>query len=154
MRIDYSKFDIVHQAMSGMSLSAQQLGLDPLLYELVKIRASQINGCTYCLDMHTKDAVALGEAHERLHLVAAWKEAPNFTDEERAALLWTEEITRLCKTGASEVVYREVREIFSEEALVRLTVAIVAINAWNRFAVAFRSDVGGYTSRFSALVTS
>jgi len=151
MRIDYHQHAIVQQAMSGMRLSAEDLGLEPALYELVKVRASQLNGCAHCLEMHTKDAVVLGESHDRLHLVAAWEEAPVFTERERASLLWTEELTRLADTDARDEVYERVRAVFSEEELVGLTVAIVAINSWNRFAVGFRADVGSYVSRHAAV---
>jgi AhpD family alkylhydroperoxidase len=150
MRIDYHQYPAVQQAMSGMRLRAEDLGLEPALYELVKVRASQINGCAHCLEMHTKDAVALGESHDRLHLVATWEEAPRFTERERAALLWTEELTRLANTGARDEAYDTVRAVFSEEEIVGLTIAIVAINSWNRFAVGFRAEVGNYVSRHAA----
>ena len=151
MRIDYHQHAIVQQAMSGMRLGAEDLGLEPDLFELVKVRASQLNGCAHCLEMHTKDAAALGESHDRLHLVVAWKEAAVFTERERAALLWTEELTLLADTGARDEVYEHVRTIFSEEELVGLTVAIVAINSSNRFAVGFRADAGNYVSRHAAV---
>lgn len=151
MRTDYQQSVAVQQAMSGMRLSAEDLGLEPALYELVEVRASQLNGCAHCLEIHTKDAVALAESHDRLHFVAAWKEAPVFTERERAALMWTEELTRLPDTGARDEIYERVRAVFSEEELVRLTVAIVAINSWNRLAVGFRANVGSYVSRHAAV---
>jgi alkylhydroperoxidase family enzyme len=101
----------------------------------------------HCIEMHTKDARARGESDDRLHLVAAWGEAPVFTERERAALSWCEELTLLSETGASDAAYTEVAAVFPEEELVALTLAIVAINGWNRFAVGFRSPVGNYTSR-------
>jgi AhpD family alkylhydroperoxidase len=151
MRIDYRSHDVVQQAMSGMGLSAATLGLDPLLVELVKIRASQINGCAFCLDMHTKDAIAMGETAERLNLVVAWREAHCFSDTERAALRWTEELTRLPETGASDAAFDQVCAVFGEKEVVALTAAIVAINAWNRFAVGFRSEPGHYVSRYATV---
>ena len=149
MRIDYGANGAVSKAMSGMLLGAGALGLDPLLVELVKVRASQLNHCAYCLDMHTKDAVALGESDDRLHLVVAWRETPSFNERERAALAWTEELTLIADTGASDEVYESVRAVFSEEEMINLTIAIVAINSWNRFAVGFRSEPGHYSSRYT-----
>jgi AhpD family alkylhydroperoxidase len=121
-----------------------------LLLELVKIRASQLNGCAHCLEMHTKDARALGESDDRMHLVVAWREAPCFSDRERAALEWCESLTLLRQTGAPDDVYRAVDAVFDPEEIVALTLAIVAINGWNRFAVGLRAEVGGYTSRIKA----
>jgi len=110
------------------------------------MRASQLNGCAYCLDMHSKDARARGESEQRLHLLATWREAPFYSDRERAALIWCETLTLLPQTGAADDVYEQVRAEFDEEETVALTLAIVAINGWNRFAVGFRADVGGYVS--------
>ena len=106
----------------------EECGLEPLLLELVRMRASQINGCAYCLDMHGKDARALGESEQRLYTLSAWREAPFYTPRERAALLWTEELTLLNERHVPDAVYEEVRPHFSEEELVNLTLAIVAIN--------------------------
>jgi AhpD family alkylhydroperoxidase len=119
-------------------------GLEPLLYELVKIRASQMNGCAYCLDMHTKDARAKGETEQRIYALSAWREAPFFTERERAALAWTEAITNIQQGHASEEAYIEARTQFSDEELAKLTFAITQINSWNRIAIAFRLEVGGY----------
>ncbi len=146
MRIDYHRHEKVQLAMQGMKVHPDDLGLEPLLLELVKIRASQVNGCAHCLEMHTKDAHALGESEDRLNLIAAWREAPCFTDREKAALLWTEELTKLSDTGAPDTSYEKVLKVFSEDEIVGLTIAIVAINSWNRFAVGFRADVGSYVS--------
>ena len=146
MRIDYRRHEKVQRAMQGMKVHPDDLGLEPLLLELVKIRASQVNGCAHCLEMHTKDAHALGESEDRLNLIAAWREAPCFTDREKAALLWTEELTKLPDTGAPDTSYEKVLKVFSEDEIVGLTIAIVAINSWNRFAVGFRSDFGSYVS--------
>lgn len=113
-------------------------GLETSLIELVKIRASQINGCAYCLEMHTKDARALGETERRLHLLAAWHEAPGFSDRERAALAWTDALTRVADSRVPDDVYDQAKKAFSDKELAYLTAAVVAINAWNRVAVAFR----------------
>src|ERR1043166_7567055 len=106
------------------------------------MRATQINGCAYCLDMHSKDARANGETEQRLYLLNAWREAPFYTDRERAALAWTEALTRVADTHAPDDVYEEARRQFSEDELVALTMAIVAINGWNRLAIGFRAEVG------------
>lgn len=133
------------KAMLGLEQYARNSGLEHSLLELVKTRASQINGCAYCLDMHTKDARAAGETEQRLHLLAAWREAPLYTNRERAALAWTEAVTRVADSGVPDSVYQETRAEFSEKELVDLTLAIVAINGWNRLAVSFRTVAGGYT---------
>src|SRR4051794_26651257 len=118
-------------------------GLEHPLLELVKTRASQINGCAFCLDMHTKDARAGGETEQRLYALNAWRETPFFTDRERAALAWTEAVTRI-GGGVSDALYDEARAQFSEKELVDLTWAVAAINAWNRVAISFRSVPGSY----------
>jgi AhpD family alkylhydroperoxidase len=120
--------------------------LEPGMRELVKLRASQINGCAYCVDMHTKDAQAMGETEQRLHLVAVWREAPVYTSRERAALAWTEALTLLPQTGAPDDVYAQVAREFDPAEQVALTLAIVAINGWNQLAVGFRQPVGEYLS--------
>jgi len=122
----------------------QSSGLEPSLRELVKIRASQINGCAYCIDMHTKDARAAGETEQRIYALNAWRETPFFSERERAALEWTEEVTLITGDHASDEVFFRVRQHFSEEELVNLTLAIVAINGWNRLAISFRSVPGSY----------
>jgi AhpD family alkylhydroperoxidase len=121
-------------------------GLEPSLRELIKTRASQINGCAYCIDMHTKDARAAGETEQRLFALNAWRETPFFTDRERAALAWTEAITLIAEDHVPDEVYFHVRQFFSESELVNLTLAIVAINGWNRMAIAFRAVPGTYQS--------
>jgi AhpD family alkylhydroperoxidase len=118
--------------------------LEPSLLELVKFRASQINGCAYCLDMHSKDARANGESEQRLYALSAWRETPFFSDRERAALAWTEALTLIHEGHAPEPVYEEVRQHFSEEELVNLTLAIITINGWNRLAIGFRALPGEY----------
>ena len=122
----------------------QSSGLEPSLRELIKIRASQINGCAYCIDMHTKDARATGETEQRLYALNAWRETPFFSERERAALEWTEAITLITAGHVPDDVFFSVRQYFNEEELVNLTLAIVAINGWNRLAIAFRSVPGSY----------
>lgn len=119
-------------------------GLEPELLELVRFRASQINGCAYCIDMHSKDARASGETEQRLYALSAWRETPFFTTRERAALAWTEAVTLIAETHAPDSVYAEAREAFTEEELANLTLAIVTINGWNRLAIAFRTAPGSY----------
>ncbi len=119
-------------------------GLEPSLLELVKTRASQMNGCAYCIDMHTKDARAAGETEQRLYALSAWQETPFYTPRERAALAWTEAITDIQKGHASDSVYDEVSKEFSEAELVRLTFAITQINTWNRISIGFRVEPGTY----------
>ena len=147
MRADYmTEFPAARNAMLGLEKAVHGSPLEPLLLELVKIRASQLNGCAHCLEMHTKDARALGASDDRMHLVAAWREAPGFTDRERAALEWCESLTLLPQTGAPDDAYAAVASVFDSEEIVALTLAIVAINGWNRFAVGLRAPVGNYTS--------
>jgi AhpD family alkylhydroperoxidase len=147
VRLDYRKsFPQALQAMLGLEEAVHESTLEPELLELVKLRASQLNGCAYCLDMHSKDARARGEGEQRLHVLAAWREAPFYSERERAALAWCEALTLLPQTGAPDEVYAQVRDEFDEQEVVALTLAIVAINGWNRFAVGLRADVGGYVS--------
>jgi AhpD family alkylhydroperoxidase len=119
-------------------------GLEPSLLNLVYLRASQMNGCAWCIDMHTKDARALGETEQRLYLVSAWREAPFYTDQERAALAWTEAVTLVAKDHLPDDVYEHAKQHFSDKELVNLTLAITQINVWNRFNVAFRNIAGSY----------
>jgi len=113
-------------------------GIEKSLIELVKIRASQINGCAFCLDMHTREARALGETEDRLHVLAAWHESPAFTERERAALAWTDALTDIADGQVTDEVYADVKNAFSDKELAYLTAAVVSINGWNRIAVAFR----------------
>jgi AhpD family alkylhydroperoxidase len=138
------------EAMLGLQKAVDHSGLDHKLLELVKIRASQINGCAYCLDMHTKDAIAIGEKEQRIHLLAAWRESPFYSSHERAALAWCEALTRISLSGAPDPLYDELEKLFLPEEIVELTLAIVAINGWNRLAVAFKSEVGNYISELKA----
>lgn len=132
------------RAMAGLERQVRSSALERSLVELVKLRASQINGCAYCVDMHTRDARAAGELEQRLHAVVVWREAPFFTDRERAALAWTEALTRVADAGVSDDLFAAAREQLSEEELVDLTLAVIAINGWNRLAIAFRPPVGSY----------
>lgn len=144
-RIDYAKVSPgAVQAMYAVERYARQSGLEPILFELIKLRASQINGCAYCVDMHTKDARVLGETEQRLYAVVVWREAPFFTERERAALAWTEAVTLVGQSGVPDEVYEFARQHFKENELVDLTMAIIAINGWNRLAVSFRAVVGTY----------
>lgn len=118
--------------------------LDKTLSELVKIRVSQINGCAYCLDMHCKDARALGETEQRLHSLIAWRETNFFSEKERAALAWAEANTLIHQNEIDDQLYKSTREHFSEEQLVDLTLVITTINSWNRIAISFKPEVGGY----------
>ena len=118
--------------------------IEPALLELVKLRASQINGCAYCIDMHTKDARAAGETEQRLYALSAWEETPFYTERERAAMAWTEAVTLVHQGHVPDAVFQNAREQFSEEELVDLTAAIIAINGWNRIAISFRMTPGEY----------
>jgi AhpD family alkylhydroperoxidase len=118
--------------------------LEPALLELVKLRASLMNGCAYCVDVHTKDARAKGETEQRLFAVPVWRETPFFSPRERAALAWTEAVTEIGRSGVSDGLYDEARAHFTDKELVDLTIAVIAINAWNRLAVTFRRAVGDY----------
>jgi AhpD family alkylhydroperoxidase len=120
------------------------MGLEAALLELIKMRASQINGCAYCLDMHSKDARAAGETEQRLYLLSAWRESPFYTSRERAALAWTEAVTLVSHTHVPDDVYQLAREQFSEVELVNLTMAIIAINGWNRLEIGFRGVPGSH----------
>lgn len=148
MRVDYKAVSPAGmRALYDLERVVDDSGLEPLLLELVKIRASQLNRCAHCLEMHTKDARSLGESEDRTNLVAAWPEAPCFTARERAALAWCEALTLLPEVGAPDPVYREVSAVFSDQEVVALTLAVVAINGWNRLAVGLRAEVGGYQAR-------
>jgi AhpD family alkylhydroperoxidase len=138
--------------MRGLEDYVARSGLEPGLLELAKARASQLNGCAYCLDMHTKDARAGGETEQRLYALPVWRETPFYTDRERAALAWAEAVTLLASHELTEELYRDTRRYFSEEELVDLTLALVAINGWNRLAVAFRTVPGSYRPKGSEAV--
>jgi AhpD family alkylhydroperoxidase len=145
-RIDAQKVSpAALHAMLGLETFVRKSSkLEPSLIELVKVRASQINGCAYCIDMHSKDARAAGESEQRLYALSAWRETPFFTDRERAALAWTEAVTLIADGHVPDELYDDVRQRFSEEELVNLTMALVTINGWNRLAIAFRAVPGEY----------
>ena len=131
-------------AMADLHAFVRRCGLEHRLLELVKLRASQMNGCAHCIDMHTKELRADGLDEQRIYLLSAWRECPFYTARERAALAWTEALTLIADGHAPDEVYREARERFSEAELVNLTLAIVAINGWNRLAISFRAVPGTY----------
>jgi AhpD family alkylhydroperoxidase len=134
----------VYKAMSSLEECVSESGLEPSLLELVRTRASQLNNCAYCIDMHTKDARANGETEQRLYTLSAWQETAFFTERERAALTWTEALTNIAESRVPDDVYEIARQHFTEKELVDLTLAIVAINGWNRLSVAFRTVPGTY----------
>jgi AhpD family alkylhydroperoxidase len=140
-----------YQAMLALGEVVDSCGLERSLLELVKMRASQINGCAYCLDMHSKDARALGETEQRLYLLDAWREAPQYSERERAALEWTEAVTLVSQSQVNDEVYERVKPHFTPEELVNLTLAIVTINAWNRLSISFRVTPGAYRSPLGPL---
>ncbi len=147
-RLEYGKIvPAAMHAMLGLEHLVRESGLERTLLELVKVRASQINGCAYCLDMHWKDARVNGETEQRLYSLSAWRETPFYTERERAALEWTESLTLLSQNDVPDAVYEEVRRHFSEEELVNLTMAVVTINSWNRLVVSFRTVPGTYQPR-------
>lgn len=133
-----------YDAMLGLERFVHNCGLEHALIELVKTRASQINGCAYCIDMHTKDARAAGETEQRLYCLSVWRETPFYTDRERAALEWTEALTLISQNDIPDELFERVRGRFSEEELLNLTMAVITINGWNRLAIPFRSVPGSY----------
>jgi len=141
-RLEYRKIHehapgIAH-ALRSLTAAVNESGLEAGLLELVKVRASQINGCAFCLDMHFRDALKLGERPERLLILDAWREAPDFSERERAALAWTEALTKITEGHVPDAVYAEATAAFSEKELANLTAAVIAINAWNRVMIAYR----------------
>lgn len=132
------------RAMLALETFVKNSGLEPSLLMLVKLRASQINECAYCIDMHTKDARANGESEQRLYALTVWRDTPFFTERERAALGWTEAVTLVSETHAPDHIYEEVRRQFTEAEIVNLTLGIITINGWNRLMVAFRAIPGTY----------
>lgn len=144
-RINYQRSapGAVH-ALLNVENYVRQSGLEKPLLELVRLRASQINGCAYCVDMHTKDARAAGESEQRLYAVSVWRDTPFFTERERAALAWTEAVTQLSESHVPDDVYQLARQQFDEKELVNLTMAVIAINSWNRLSVSFRAEAGTY----------
>ena len=144
-RLDATKYVTSGMGRALFALSGEvEKSLEKPLFELVKIRASQINGCAYCIDMHTKDARAHGETEQRIYALSAWRETPFFSARERAALEWTEELTRLADSHVGDDLYERVKAALGEADLVALTFAIIVINAWNRLAKPFRAPAGTY----------
>jgi AhpD family alkylhydroperoxidase len=154
-RLDYYKVAPEGvKALYALERYLRTSGLEPALVELVKLRASLMNGCAYCVDLHTKDARAKGETEQRLFAVPVWRETPFFSPRERAALAWTEAVTEIGRGGVSDGLYDEGRAQFTEKELVDLTVAVIAINGWNRLAVTFRPVVGSYQPAVTAAASA
>jgi AhpD family alkylhydroperoxidase len=147
-----ARIDLMHvnpgifQAMFGLERQVRHAGFDEKLIDLVRMRASQINGCAYCLDMHSKDARAKGETEQRLYSLDAWRETPYYSDRERAALEWTDALTLVSQNHVPDDVYERARAQFSEDELAHLSLAVVAINGWNRLNIAARTVPGGYVA--------
>ena len=154
-RIDYRKYaqePLKH--MLGLEKYIAESGLEPKLVHLIKMRASQINGCAYCLDMHSIDARAAGESEQRLYTLEAWRETPFFSDRERAALAWTESVTLIGQTNAPDDVYADLQKHFTEKEIVDLTLVVGAINLWNRLAISTRALPGHYKPAKSTTAVS
>jgi AhpD family alkylhydroperoxidase len=132
------------QVMLAVEEAVRSSGLEPSLLELVRLRASYLNGCAYCVDMHTKDARVREETEQRLYAVPVWRETPFYTPRERAALAWTEAVTELGRAGVPDALFEDVRRHFTDAELVNLTLAVIAINGWNRLSVSFRAVPGSY----------
>ena len=143
-RVDITKYADALKAMYGLDRIARERGVERKLLHLIKTRVSQINGCAYCVDMHTKDARAEGETEQRLYGLTAWRETPFYTPRERAALEWAETLTRIASSHVPDEFYARTREHFTEGELVGLTLAVIAINGWNRIAIPFRAEPGSY----------
>ncbi|MGJ4801908.1 carboxymuconolactone decarboxylase family protein [Luteimonas sp. SDU82] len=139
-----------YKAMMALEAYLHDAGIERGLLHMVKLRASQINGCAYCIDMHWKDARAAGESEQRLYGLAAWREAPYYSDRERAALAWTESLTNITEGHVPDPVYEAARDQFTDRELADLAWAVAAINAWNRVAIAFRSEAGSCRPRMHA----
>ena len=144
-RIDLlEKGQKVIKALGGLTMYLAKSSLEPQLINLIDFRVSQINGCAYCLDMHSKDLRAAGETEQRLYTIAAWRDAPFYSERERAALAWAEAVTKLTNGNVPDKVYEEARRQFSEEELIDLTVAVTTINTYNRINIAFKTPAGDY----------
>ena len=147
-RIEYAKVAPgAVQAMQALEGYIRQSGLEPDIFELVRVRASQINGCAFCIDMHTKEARAAGESEQRVYALDVWRETPFFSEREQAALEWTEAVTRVSERHVPDEVYERAREQFTEKELVELTMAVVVTNGWNRLAISTRAVPGSYQPR-------
>ena len=144
-RIDYLKTARgAYHAMLGIEHYVQQCGLEESLLHLIKLRVSQVNGCAYCIDMHWKDLKAIGESDQRLYGLDAWEESPYYTDRERAAFAWAESVTNIQDGHVPDAVYEHVKNFFNEKELADLTLAVTAINSWNRLSIAARTVPGTY----------
>jgi AhpD family alkylhydroperoxidase len=144
-RIGYTELaQDAYKAMYGLETYLKHSSIEPMLLHLLKFRVSQINGCAYCLDMHSKDLRAGGETEQRIYLLDAWREAPFYTDRERAALEWAEALTLVHEGHVPDDVYESVKAQFNEKEIIDLTMAVVTINSWNRISIAFRTTVGTY----------
>jgi len=147
-RIDYAAANPgALRAVAGVEQYVRQSGLDHTLLHLIKLRASYMNGCAYCVDMHTKDARTASESEQRLYAVPVWHETPFYTPRERAALAWTEAVTEIGRDGVPGELFDEVSTHFTEQEIVDLTMAVIAINAWNRLAISFGTEVGSYMAK-------
>jgi AhpD family alkylhydroperoxidase len=142
--LDPKKYGEVLGAMLGLNKAIESAGFDEKLLYLVEVRVSQINGCGFCIDMHTKDARLAGETEQRLYLLNAWREAPMYSERERAALAWAEAVTKLDNGHVPDEVYAQAREHFDEQQLMKLNLLVVAINGWNRFCISFNATPGTY----------
>ncbi|HET9804202.1 MAG TPA: carboxymuconolactone decarboxylase family protein [Candidatus Acidoferrum sp.] len=150
-RLDYAKHALEPlRSLYAIERYLHDSGIDIKLLHMMKLRASQINGCAYCIDMHWKDAKAAGETEQRLYGLNAWRESPYYTDKERAALEWTEAVTLVSETHVPDDVYERVRAQYSEKEIVDLTLAIGTINLWNRVAISFRAEPGKYQPKQSS----
>ncbi len=150
-RLEYAS--VAPQGLKGLLEIEKYIhasALDPTIFELVKMRASQLNGCAFCLDMHSKDARARGESEQRLYLLPAWRETGFYSPAERAALAWCESLTLVSERGAPENLYRDLEENFDQEEIAALTFAIVAINGWNRLSIGFAAPSGDYVSPYGS----
>ncbi|MGC1548915.1 MAG: carboxymuconolactone decarboxylase family protein [Rhodanobacter sp.] len=143
-RLNYLKHPNATQALSALNTYVRQCGLEQSLIELIFLRVSQLNGCAYCLDMHTKDARAAGETEQRLYLLQAWWVAPFYSERERAALAWCEAVTHLGPHGVADDVYEQALRQFSEAELMNLNMAVILMNGWNRIAIPFKAVPGSY----------
>jgi AhpD family alkylhydroperoxidase len=141
------KFAAVYKAMQNLGTVAREAGIEPQLDHLIKLRVSQMNGCGYCMDMHTKDARAEGETEQRLYVLQAWREAPFYTERERAAFAWAEAVTKLSNQHVPDEVYNETYRVFGEEQLAALTLLVIEINGWNRICISFNVEPGSYKPR-------
>ena len=153
-RVDVTKYPDAVKAMYGLERIARERGIERKLLHLIKTRVSQINGCAYCIDMHTKDARAEGETEQRLYGLSAWQETPFYTPRERAALEWAETLTLIASHHVPDELYARTREHFTEAELVGLTLAVIAINGWNRVAIPFRAEVGSYQPGTAEVATA